>query len=393
MADEGTQEAVVDSSAGDSSPDFTDVAGWSEAAEASAPEASTEHPGWESLAEAVRGDQRTRVGGGDSDSAAKAKRAFAEAVADDDAGDSDEATSDDVAAIRALVEEDTPPQRNAKKPWDKYKNPGGRMRILEKERDAAKEELSEIKEMLKVLMPQPDAEPGEEEIDPDVNPTAAILREIREAKDEIVRLKQEREREREMAAAHHAVKSVDDRLNAEIAADPVFKGAFDHVTKVVINTHIDNPQFGATEQERRLNIFASLLSKELEWHKQGKDPVEEIYRQAMRFGFDPDDYASRAGVQYGPDGRPVAAQPPAPARQARPQAPIDKVRAARRKDTATVANVIGSPPKRFNARAWASKDEAAARYEIRKLVASGDLPAKPTLRDLIPPEDIFDDGL
>lgn len=393
---------MADETTGAEAPDFTDPSGWAEAAEQVAAETQTtsEHPGWDSLAEAVQKDNATKVLVDPSvheRARNEAKNALLEAAEDDSPAPQrrqrrapePEPTGDDFSEFDQEVEEAVVAAQE-KKPWKNIKNPQARARILEKERDRALDELAELKQMVQSIMPKADQEDGEAEIDPIADPAAAILKEIREAKEEILRLKQEREQERQVARAQSAVQQVDKRLNDEIAADPVFKGAFDHVTRVVMNTHLDNPQFGRTEQERRLNIMASLLRKELEWYEQGKDPVEEVYRQAMKFGFDPDDFAQRAGVRYGPDGRPIKAQQPATQKAA---TPVDKIRASRRKDTGTIANVMGKPPKRFNAREWAKMDDATARYELRKLQASGDLPGKITLKDIIPQDAIFDDGL
>lgn len=317
---------------------------------------------------------------------------------------------DDAAAIEAMLAEDTPPQKEIKKPW-------GRLRRLEKERNEAKQEARKVTELEqkverltsmleRQLSPQDD---GDVEMppDPQIAPVQAILSKLEETQRELRSMKEEREQEKQLTEARALMHESNTRINTTLEADPVFKGAFDHVTKVVFNNVRDDPRFGATEQERRMNAIGQLIRKQLTWQQHGLDPVEEVYKQAIKFGFDPEATMERLGGSYDENGNWIASQArQAPAQAARKQpqrakSPAEKIAAARARTagTASIAGAVGRPVRGFNAKKLEGMTDEQQEYEIRKAIDNGDLPPGkfhkyvPNLRDLL--EDtaaVWDDG-
>lgn len=307
--------------------------------------------------------------------------------------------------------EDSPQQeREIKKPW-------GRIRRLEKERNEARKEahkVSELEAKVDRLLAQLEKqgapqELGEEEVppDPQIAPVQAILHKLEETQRELKEIKEESARKEQLAEARAAMSESNIRINVEMENDPVFKGAFDHVTKVVLNNVKDDPRFGATEHERRVRAVEQLIRRQLDWHKNGLDPVQEIYKQAMKFGYDPEDMMTRLGGTYDENGAWVSSESPAPAPRRQPAAPKPKTAAekiaasrARTAGTASIAAAVGKPPRHFNAKRLEGMDDRKAEYEIRKAIDNGELaPGKynkysPSLRDLLEGTSaVWDDGI
>lgn len=324
--------------------------------------------------------------------------------------DTEEPEQGDTEAIEAAMAEDTPPQREIKKPW-------GRLRRLEKERNEAKQEARKVTELeqkverLTAMLERQLApnEDGDVEMppDPQIAPVQAILSKLEETQKELRSMKEEREREKQLTEARALMHESNTRINTTLEADPVFKGAFDHVTKVVLNNVRDDPRFGATETERRMNAMEQLIRKQLTWQKSGLDPVEEVYKQAIKFGFDPEATMERLGGSYDENGNWVVSQtrqaPAQAARKAaqRPKSPAEKIAAARARtaNTASIAGAVGRPVKSFNVKKLEGMTDEQQDYEIRKAIDNGELPPGrfskyvPDLRSLL--EDtaaVWDDG-
>lgn len=316
----------------------------------------------------------------------------------------------DAEAIEAMLAEDTPPQKEIKKPW-------GRLRRLEKERNEAKQEARKVTELEqkverltamleRQLTPNED---GDVEMppDPQIAPVQAILSKLEETQQELRSMKEEREREKQLAEARSLMEASNHRLNTTIESDPVFKGAFNHITKVVLNNVRDDPRFGATETERRMNAMEQLIRKQLDWQKNGLDPVEEVYKQAIKFGFDPEATMEQLGGSYDENGNWISTRaqqaPSLPASKPaqKPKSPAEKIAAARARtaNTASIAGAVGRPVKSFNVKKLEGMTDEQQDYEIRKAIDNGELPPGrfskyvPDLRSLL--EDtaaVWDDG-
>lgn len=324
--------------------------------------------------------------------------------------DTEELEQGDTEAIEAAMAEDTPPQKEIKKPW-------GRLRRLEKERNEAKQEARKVTELeqkverLTAMLERQLApnEDGDVEMppDPQIAPVQAILSKLEETQKELRSMKEEREREKQLSEARSLIEASNHRLNTSIEADPVFKGAFNHITKVVLNNVRDDPRFGATETERRMNAMEQLIRKQLDWQKNGLDPVEEVYKQAIKFGFDPDAAMEQLGGSYDENGNWISTRAQqAPSRPTgkpvqKPKSPAEKIAAARARtaNTASIAGAVGRPVKSFNVKKLEGMTDEQQDYEIRKAIDNGELPPGrfskyvPDLRSLL--EDtaaVWDDG-
>lgn len=324
--------------------------------------------------------------------------------------DTEEPEQGDTEAIEWSMAEDTPPQKEIKKPW-------GRLRRLEKERNEAKQEARKVTELeqkverLTAMLERQLApnEDGDVEMppDPQIAPVQAILSKLEETQKELRSMKEEREREKQLTEARALMHESNTRINTTLEADPVFKGAFDHVTKVVLNNVRDDPRFGATEQERRMNAMEQLIRKQLTWQKSGLDPVEEVYKQAIKFGFDPEATMEQLGGSYDENGNWISTRAQqAPSRPTgkpaqKPKSPAEKIAAARARtaNTASIAGAVGRPVKSFNVKKLEGMTDEQQDYEIRKAIDNGELPPGrfskyvPDLRSLL--EDtaaVWDDG-
>src|SRR5690606_26442463 len=133
-----------------------------------------------------------------------------------------------------------------------------------------------------------------------------------------------------------------------------------------------------------MNAMEQLIRKQLTWQKSGLDPVEEVYKQAIKFGFDPEATMERLGGSYDDQGNWIPAQAAqAPAQAARrpaqkPKSPAEKIAAARARtaNTASIAGAVGRPVKGFSAKKLEGMTDEQQDYEIRKAIDNGDLRAE-----------------
>lgn len=311
----------------------------------------------------------------------------------------------EIERIATLLAEDGP----SKRPWKKIKNPEARERILMKERQRLEEKVERLTALVEKQLAPPQEEDADLPPDPQIAPVQAIMRKLEETQRELREFKEREIQKEQIAVAREALNESNTYINGRLEADPVFKGAFDHVTKVVLNSVKDDPRFGETEHDRRVRAVEQLIRKQLDWHKEGLDPVEKIYEQAMKFGYDPDAMMERLGGYYDGNGnwvQPSRQEQPAPQRRqpaaTKPKTAAEKIAASRARTagTASIAAAVGKPPRHFNAKRLEGMDDRKAEYEIRKAIDNGELaPGKhnryvPSLRDLLEGTSaVWDDGM
>lgn len=255
------------------------------------------------------------------------------------------------------------------KPW-------ARARILEKEKREKDQtiqglehkvgKLTEALDRLLVGRGVTGEEKREEEIDPEVDPAKAILKKIEGVQSELSALKAEREATKQVGVIVEALNDVNKTLHTQLGEDPVFYGALEHISRVM-ERQIEK-QFPNRSQEEKLRLVSDATNKtKLEWARDGKDPVTEMYDFAMTLGFDPDSYESR--IQSAKSTETVTNKKSNPD----PRKSVERAK-ARASSVAGLGDVEGSKPRRNPAQSLSkAKSEEEFDAEIDRLVSAGEM--------------------
>lgn len=264
--------------------------------------------------------------------------------------------------------------------------PWARIRILEKEKKSLKkqsdERIDKLERMLADATSKLDklvgaTQPGEEtpqRADPNTEPVRHLIEEVQDIKRDLEEKKAQEARAQYEYVVGQAIGAVNSVIQEQIRQDPVFAAGIEHLSEVIEGAA--QLKFPDASDEKLREIVAMQVNEEkLKWARENRDPVEQMYRLAMAYGFKPEEVAQRIKAQA------------APKPQAKPQIKVDlppakEIEAAqkRRIGTGTIAGLQGVSPKGFSADAMRGKSASERQYEFAKLEREGALKIRPGKR-------------
>lgn len=252
-----------------------------------------------------------------------------------------------------------------------------RARVLERERDTYRKRLDLIiSELQKQQTQQPEEE--EEELEflaPDEK--AAKISEKTLRKIEALENQQKLTKQQQML--QQAIGVADAYIANFAVANPQYTQAIAHLAAVELDEFLDeNPEL--TQQEAEAKIMGKVQSDKLRWLQAGKHPGVELWKRAVRRGFNP-----QAMEQYMDDAdEPVEA----PVKQKQPaQDEVEQVKRKREKQQAskTISTVQGAQGRSsLNAKSLAKMSEKDFLDKIADLTK--DTPGRrvPSFAELLP---------
>lgn len=282
------------------------------------------------------------------------------------------------AAPEEEAEQEVAPEPEPKE----YKNPQGRVRILERDKQILEGRLNTILDAISQYPQQAQqaaAERAEESVpDPERDPLGALMYRLNRIESRLDQSKQEQAWAAQEGSVNQQLAYADSLIRQTAQGNPqVFTAAVEYLSNIV-QEQLEDEYPDKTEKER-LQIFDQAIKREkLKMLASGKNPGEEYLKRAVRFGF-------RWNQK---------AEAPAPPSEPKKSQAREQIRKERDRDSraASIGKVAGAAPKTpSNAKELAKMNEDQFSEWVDSSIKSGSLQSQsgkygrgPRFADLLP---------
>lgn len=259
------------------------------------------------------------------------------------------------------VEEPTQPQPqpNDNVGW-------ARARILERERDTLAARLNTLLSALQQPQQVTQEEP-EEDLDA-YTPEEQNLKLTKKLVKEVETIKQAEVKKQQAATITNVMNLADTQIAQFSSQNPIIYGAaVSHLAAIELDEFLDeNP--GLTPQEAEVTLMNKIAADKIKWLKAGKNPGAELYKRAIRRGFDPQSVVvpeEEEGDVQMPEIKPKKVQKAVPEQDSETQIKRGKQREQVSRSLSSVPGVAGKGA--LTAKQLAKMDESDSLNTIMEL--------------------------